>query len=822
MRIRGLAEELASAIETLEPIWQDARFLCNLESGANFPDCSFKEAMALDFLNAVADVSEAVGDVSLTGKAQKAARLAFILLEQAAPETLFPPAETVYTPSTQGADRRALEASFFAGCKELRRTNSTFEFWEPISQVGLEDYDTLQSTSYRLLPAKIFLAYFLELKSAPDLSRLPLIDSFIERLHEYISTQDTSPMCSNALDGLPSEPLQRGTPSPKSAEPSALSSTAFPRRFETPAWRYVKVVLRTVWRVCKIVAVSVFCLLIAAVIVLQVFMFLYEHWNNESKRGRGTGSGGLQTEKFFAFLNSVTWLPQQMWQGLVLIVTILFLALVFAGKWVGEQALANMTVVVILASIVAVTLLVWVFIKERKAEFEPSSTGPQPTTISWVMGMIVLVAAVGVSFWWIQDGRATFVQGYVLNRAQVTTEGANVEPPQPKPQSSFESTPSVAAVLSKVSRCDAEAEEQSVPLWNGYSLRLSPTKSQSKSGCDAAVIGANGRTAWSSSSTIFQMLPVTGQDINGDGMPELVLEANSGEQRCCLSYYILTLSATPKLIELPDNSVAKFERTQQGGYVIHMWDWGFQFFDGLCRACSVIPELFLRLDGSVFRDVSSDHWATYQHTIDTERKSLTPESIEKFRQSDGHQFELMTTKSAILGIVLEYLYGGRPQQAWKEFESMWPETDQSRMRQLIEDTRAKGILGKTHAVRTELRSGKSLTRRPTSAANVLPPFLPSSLVAMPAEVRSSITREPRSRMVLSGNVTERLQIRMPQPSYRPQAKQARISGFTLAAGRRSSNKDDALPPMARSKASRINKVVHKVPFRYPKFIGILA
>jgi hypothetical protein len=584
MRIRGLAEELASAIETLEPIWQDARFLCNLESGANFPDCSFEEAMALDFLNAVADVSEAVGDVTLTGKAQKAARLAFILLEQAAPETLFPPAETVYTPSTQGADRRALEASFFAGCKELRRTNSTFEFWEPISQVGLEDYDTLQSTSYRLLPAKIFLAYFLELKSAPDLSRLPLIDSFIERLQEYISTQDTSPMCSNVLTTRP----QQGTPSPESVEPSNGFPSALPlnRDIEKPVWRYVKVGLRTVWRMTKIAAVSAFCLLIAAIILLQVFMFLYEHWNNESKRGRGTGSGGLQTEKFFAFLNSVTWLPQQMWQGLVLIVTILFLALVFAGKWVGEQALANLTVVVILTSMVAITLVVWVFAKERKAEFEPSSTSPQPNAMSWVMGLVVLIAAAGASVWWIQDGRARFVQGYALNHAQVTTEGASVAPPRPNSQSSVESTPSAAAVPLKASRCNAEAEEQNVPLWNGYSLRLSPMKSQPDSGCMAVVTSAGEKTAWSGTSSSMVVLPVTGQDINGDGAPELVLEAFSGGAHCCWTYYILTLTPTPEVVELPAESGAKFEPARQGGFVIHTWDESFDYFDGLDHVSS--------------------------------------------------------------------------------------------------------------------------------------------------------------------------------------------------------------------------------------------
>src|ERR1039458_4896599 len=196
--------------------------------------------------------------------------------------------------------------------------------------------------------------------------------------------------CSAASHGEP-EAEQTVIPSPESAVTSNTHRYAAGsyQSADNPVLRYVKVALRTVWRITKIVAVSALCLLIAAIILLQVFMFLYEHWKSESRHSGGGSRGGIETEKFFAFLNGVTWLPQQIWQGLVLIVTIVFLALIFAGKWVGEQALANITVVVILASIGAVTLLVWVFAKERKAEFEPDSTAPQPTTVSWVLGLVV-------------------------------------------------------------------------------------------------------------------------------------------------------------------------------------------------------------------------------------------------------------------------------------------------------------------------------------------------------------------------------------------------------------------------------------------------
>jgi TonB family protein len=405
--------------------------------------------------------------------------------------------------------------------------------------------------------------------------------------------------------------------------------------------------------------------------------------------------------------------------------------------------------------------------------------------MSWVMGLVVLIAAAGASVWWIQDGRARFVQGYALNHAQVTTEGANVAPPRPNPQSNVESTPSAAAVPLKASRCNAEAEEQNVPLWNGYSLRLSPMKGQPDFGCMAVVMGAGEEEAWRKGSAAFEVVPVTGQDINGDRVPELVLEAFSGGAHCCWTYYILTLTPTPRVVSLENDGPVRFEPAPFGGYEMVTGDGNFAYFDGSSNAESPYPDVFLQLERSSFRNVSGNHWPTFQRKIDSARQRLTAESLTKFQASDGQHFdaaynlEFRATKSAILTIVLEYLYGGRPQQAWREFESMWPESDQNRMRRLIEDTRAKGILGRTHAVQAELRSGTSLTQQPTSIATVPPPLLPSSLVALPSEVRSSITREPRSPVVLSEKVTERLLLSKVQPSYPPLAKQARISGAVV-------------------------------------------
>jgi hypothetical protein len=197
---------------------------------------------------------------------------------------------------------------------------------------------------------------------------------------------------------------------------------------------------------------------------------------------------------------------------------------------------------------------------------------------------------------------------------------------------------------------------------------------------------------------MFEVVPATGQDVNRAGAPELVLEAFSGGAHCCWTYYIVTLGATLQAVALENQTGVGFEQDSQGRYVLHTGDGSFDYFDDLSHAGTVFPDLFLQLDRSVFLDVSSLHWPVFQQRIDNARKRLTTESLARFKASSGHDSDLMETKSAVLEIVLEYLYGGKSQQAWREFESMWPLSDQDRMRQLIAATRAKGILGQVGAL----------------------------------------------------------------------------------------------------------------------------
>src|SRR5581483_9873894 len=58
--------------------------------------------------------------------------------------------------------------------------------------------------------------------------------------------------------------------------------------------------------------------------------------------------------------------------------------------------------------------------------------------------------------------------------------------------------------------------------------------------------------------------------------------------------------------------------------------------------------------------------------------------------------ELYSTKGTVLQIVLDYLYGGKGQEAWKALQEMWAYPDYVRVRQLILQARSRGLMSEVN------------------------------------------------------------------------------------------------------------------------------
>jgi hypothetical protein len=215
---------------------------------------------------------------------------------------------------------------------------------------------------------------------------------------------------------------------------------------------------------------------------------------------------------------------------------------------------------------------------------------------------------------------------------------------------------------------------------------------------------------FSSRGPVFQAVDATmtiddvsGKDINGDGKPEAVFVGYSGGAHCCWTYWIVSLGDRPGLIkEVANQTAVGFRDTADGHLDLRTGDGVFDYFDCLSHAETVFPTVFLRLRGQELQDVGPEHWDDYADQIAKARRSLSAEELHQFREVKN-QDELCegnrrATIPKVLTIVFAYLCGGREQEAWKALDEMWPRSDQERIRKLILQKRAEGILRHTKPV----------------------------------------------------------------------------------------------------------------------------
>jgi len=233
----------------------------------------------------------------------------------------------------------------------------------------------------------------------------------------------------------------------------------------------------------------------------------------------------------------------------------------------------------------------------------------------------------------------------------------------------------------------------------GFEIQISPYPDKDNpelDECEAELYDPRGDVIFSQHDWSFS-IALTSQDVNGDGIPDIVLEAYFGGAHCCWTYYFISLGAKPGLLKKFENNrdAAFFWNKENQRIEIATRDGNFDGFDGLCHACSPFPLVYLRLDGTDLVDISPQNVDEYDEIIAESRKSFTAAELQRLRDLKGNPSDSEEAREAIynaLTIVFAYLYSGRETQAHEALRSMWPPFDQQRMWKLIEETRRDGIL----------------------------------------------------------------------------------------------------------------------------------
>jgi hypothetical protein len=243
--------------------------------------------------------------------------------------------------------------------------------------------------------------------------------------------------------------------------------------------------------------------------------------------------------------------------------------------------------------------------------------------------------------------------------------------------------------------CPLSPDYRQVHRIGGYLVGMLPGSKDSPYRCRGTVTPPKGSRLTVAQEWTMSLDPISGSDINGDGIPKVVFDGFSGGETCCYIYWIVSLEKKPRIVREIRNQVPLvFRRRSDGSTEIRTGEGSFDLFF-LPHSDAAIPELVLRLQGSQLTDISSQYQEEYDQQIAKARSELTAPDLEKFRQSRYNQkmfIDVLPTVKRVLTIVLDYLYSGREQQAWQALDEMWPPSDKERVRGLILERRARGLL----------------------------------------------------------------------------------------------------------------------------------
>lgn len=177
--------------------------------------------------------------------------------------------------------------------------------------------------------------------------------------------------------------------------------------------------------------------------------------------------------------------------------------------------------------------------------------------------------------------------------------------------------------------------------------------------------------------------PLTGSDITGDGVPEAVFHTYSGGAHCCFSTLVYSLGPeTEKLLETQASNCDGNFRDLDGDGIQEFVTCDDRFAYTYCPyAASPVVTAVLAYDaGQGYGPASPRFPELYEDAI------ATHTNLAEQAQPGGLGEWDVTTKCAVLPLVLDYLYSGQPDRAWSELDRLYTFPDAATFRAEIEET----------------------------------------------------------------------------------------------------------------------------------------
>ena len=179
----------------------------------------------------------------------------------------------------------------------------------------------------------------------------------------------------------------------------------------------------------------------------------------------------------------------------------------------------------------------------------------------------------------------------------------------------------------------------------------------------------------------FQIGPLSGTDITGEGNPDLIVTGYSGGAHCCFSSTVYDLGPTLTVIPVAGggNCSGTFEDLDgDGSYEFLTCDDAFAYHY-CCYAGSPMVRVILCYERKIGYVPASPRFASLYEPDIVAHTELAQQA------TDATMCEWdETSKCAVLPLILDYLYSGRMDQAWEVLERYYSFPDADTFRAEIE------------------------------------------------------------------------------------------------------------------------------------------
>jgi hypothetical protein len=167
-----------------------------------------------------------------------------------------------------------------------------------------------------------------------------------------------------------------------------------------------------------------------------------------------------------------------------------------------------------------------------------------------------------------------------------------------------------------------------------------------------------------------------GTDVTGRGHPDLIVSLFTGGAHCCTSHYLYELAPTVRLMARfydGDDDLAHFARdAKDRKYYYYTADWTFAYWP-TCFACSPSEEVILRF-------VDDANGGAYHIALDKMLKPSPAQAVwnKELRtaQKAVNDGAVNDMGQAMWGVVLDLLYTGHSDLAWKFVDALGPKAQQ--------------------------------------------------------------------------------------------------------------------------------------------------